>query len=146
MLAQYRAGRQADALRTFGALRERLADELGISPGPDAVELERAILDQRPDLIGPRVERAVATPLPTGVATFLLTDIVGSTRIWEREPEAMGVALELHDQILRQTTTECGGVLLKSRGEGDSTFSVFTKASDAARAVAAARRALHVTD
>ena len=42
--------------------------------------------------------------------------------------------------------TEHGGVLLKARGEGDSTFSVFTRASDAARAVAAARRELHAAD
>ncbi len=145
MLAQYRSGRQADALRTFGQLRERLGDELGILPGPDAVELERAILDQRAELL-PHVEHATVVPLPTGVSTFLLTDIVASTRIWEREPEAMGAALELHDGILLRAVTEAGGVLLKSRGEGDSTFSVFAKASDGARAIAGARRALHATD
>ena len=95
-------------------------------PGPEAVELERAILDQRPDLLAPRVERVDDRALPTGVSTFLLTDIVASTRIWEREPEAMGAALERHDAILERAVTECGGFLLKSRGEGDSTFSVFT--------------------
>src|SRR6185436_3965513 len=101
MLAQYRNGRQADALRTFTQLREQLAEELGISPGPEATELERAILDQHPDLLAPHVERTAPAGLPTGVSTFLLTDIVGSTRIWEREPEAMGTALELHDGILQ---------------------------------------------
>ena len=143
MLAQYRDGRQADALRTFTQLRRRLADELGILPGPDAVELERAMLDQRPELMASRAEPAGSTPLPTGVATFLLTDIVGSTRVWEREPEAMGAALELHDRILRQVVAGHRGVLLKARGEGDSTFSVFAQPVSAACAVAAARRALH---
>lgn len=146
MLAQYRTGRQADALRTFGQLRERLADELGISPGPEAVELERAILDQKPELLAPRVRRPAPVALPTGVSTFLLTDIVGSTRIWEREPEAMGRALEHHDEILQRAVAECGGVFLKSRGEGDSTFSVFTRASDAALAIGAARHALQAVD
>src|SRR5207344_1580685 len=47
---------------------------------------------------------------------------------------------------LLRAVSESGGVLLKARGEGDSTFSVFAKASDGARAIATARRALHATD
>src|SRR5207344_2046267 len=47
---------------------------------------------------------------------------------------------------LLRAVSESGGVLLKARGEGDSTFSVFAKASDGARAIAGARRALHATD
>ena len=49
-LAQYRAGRQGEALHTISGIRRRLVDELGIDPGPGLGELERAILRQDPDL------------------------------------------------------------------------------------------------
>ncbi|MEJ2867317.1 BTAD domain-containing putative transcriptional regulator [Actinomycetospora sp. OC33-EN08] len=42
--ALYRSGRQADALAALGALRHRLADELGLDPSPATAELETAIL------------------------------------------------------------------------------------------------------
>lgn len=50
MLALYRAGRQAEALRAYGDFRARLAEELGIEPGQSLKELEQAILRQDPDL------------------------------------------------------------------------------------------------
>ena len=50
MLALYRSGRQADALRAYQRARATLADELGIDPGRELRDLERAILDQNRDL------------------------------------------------------------------------------------------------
>ena len=50
MVALYRTGRQADALRAYGRLREVLVDQLGIEPNPTLARLEHAILEQRPDL------------------------------------------------------------------------------------------------
>ncbi|MCA1844772.1 MAG: AAA family ATPase, partial [Actinobacteria bacterium] len=50
MLALYRAGRQADALRAFQELRDNLVDQLGIEPNPALARLERAILAQDPAL------------------------------------------------------------------------------------------------
>jgi len=52
MLALYRSGRQADALERYQEARRRLTDELGIEPGPELQELERAILNQDPELGG----------------------------------------------------------------------------------------------
>jgi len=69
--------------------------------------------------------------LPSGVVTFVLTDIVGSTRLWDSVPAAMETALACHEEIVTGAMADHGGVLLKGRGEGDSTFSVFTLATDA---------------
>ena len=53
VLALYRAGRQADALQSFRDARRRLVDELGLEPGRELRELERAILSQDPALDQP---------------------------------------------------------------------------------------------
>jgi adenylate cyclase len=50
MLALYRSGRQADALRAFQELRAILADEVGLDPSPAITRLESRILAQDPDL------------------------------------------------------------------------------------------------
>ncbi len=39
--------------------------------------------------------------LPSGTVTFLFTDLVGSSRLWEEHPEAMKAALARHDEILQ---------------------------------------------
>jgi DNA-binding SARP family transcriptional activator/ABC-type transport system substrate-binding protein len=57
MLALYRCGRQADALRVYDDLRRRLSDELGIPPGEGVRRLHEAIVRQDPSL-----ERPVGTP------------------------------------------------------------------------------------
>ena len=72
--------------------------------------------------------------LPTGVVTFVLTDVVGSTELWEKAPTTMAAALARHDQLVTEAVVAEAGTLLKPRGEGDSTFSVFTRASNAVRA------------
>jgi DNA-binding SARP family transcriptional activator len=44
--AQYRAGQQADALRSFDAMRAMLADTLGLDPSVELRELQRRVLQQ----------------------------------------------------------------------------------------------------
>jgi DNA-binding SARP family transcriptional activator len=50
MVALYRSGRQADALREYNQVRRRLVDELGMEPSPRLRDLMRAILKQDPAL------------------------------------------------------------------------------------------------
>ena len=75
--------------------------------------------------------------LPAGTVTFLLTDIEGSTRLWETAPEAMEEALELHNRLLTGVIGDHGGVVVTSRGEGDSFFAVFPSAVAAVEAAGA---------
>ena len=69
VLALYRCGRQAEALRACTAVRQRLVVELGIEPGPALRALESAVLEQRAELDwSAPVDPSRATTTPSGAA------------------------------------------------------------------------------
>ena len=70
MLALYRSGRQAEALDAYQQTRRTLVEELGIEPGAELQELERAILRQDPELALPAARAKSNIPAP-------LTPLVG---------------------------------------------------------------------
>jgi DNA-binding SARP family transcriptional activator/ABC-type oligopeptide transport system substrate-binding subunit/streptogramin lyase len=82
MLALYRSGRQAEALRVYSDTRKSLVDELGIEPGQPLRELEQAILRQDPslDLSKPllvrRRRRAFVSVLAVGIAGVVAAAVV----------------------------------------------------------------------
>ena len=75
--------------------------------------------------------------LPPGTTTFLLSDVEGSTRLWESDPAEMPRAIARHDAIIEDRVVSRNGVVIKERGEGDSCFAVFPNAADAVTAAAA---------
>ena len=80
--------------------------------------------------------------LPQGIVTFLLTDIEASTPLWERHGAAMGVALAGHQELIARAVAGHGGRVIKRQGEGDSTLSVFVRASDAVAGALTMQQAL----
>ena len=80
--------------------------------------------------------------LPAGTVTLLLSDVEGSTKLWEAHAVAMERALARHDTIISEAVTGQGGTLLKHKGEGDSAFAVFSRATSALAAAIAIQKAL----
>ena len=79
-------------------------------------------------------------PTPT---TFLFTDIEGSTRLWEQEPERMRDALAAHDAIARSAVETFGGVVVKMTGDG--VHAVFDDPVDATLATVRLQQSLAET-
>jgi class 3 adenylate cyclase len=52
------------------------------------------------------------------VVTFLFTDIEGSTRRWEADPDAMRVALEAHNEVIREAVKANDGKVFNYTGDG----------------------------
>lgn len=96
-LAQYRCGRQADALRSLARARRVLVDEVGIDPGSELVALEAAFLRQDDSLVAPAIP-AVAGNCPyKGLAAYDLHD---AEMFFGRESEVAACLDRLHSTPL----------------------------------------------
>ena len=84
------------------------------------------------------------TAPPSGLVTFLFTDIEGSTRLARMLGDSYGTVLGAHRTILRSALRDFGGVEMFT--EGDSFFVAFADASAAVGACVAAQRALADAD
>jgi class 3 adenylate cyclase len=80
--------------------------------------------------------------LPMSSLTFLMTDIVGSTVLWEQHEAVMRLALARHDALVDETIRAHGGQQVRERGEGDSIFAVFAHATNAVTAAVDIMQAL----
>jgi predicted ATPase len=79
---------------------------------------------------------------PSGVVTFLFTDVEGSTRRWETDAQAMKAALAAHDDVLRAAIETHGGWLFKHTGDG--VCAAFASPQSAVDAAVTAQRALEL--
>src|SRR5688500_12099822 len=84
----------------------------------------------------------MAPALPTGTITFLFTDVEGSARLWADDPDRMRVALAAHDVLIESSAEKHAGAVVRPRGQGDSRFCVFARATDAVAAGVTIQRAL----
>jgi hypothetical protein len=79
---------------------------------------------------------------PSGVVTFLFTDIEGSTRRWEADADAMRAALMAHDEVLRTAIDAREGFLFSHTGDG--VVAAFASPKSAVDAAVAAQRELEL--
>src|SRR5262249_61927443 len=79
---------------------------------------------------------------PSGVVTFLFTDIDGSTRRWEADADAMRAALLAHDEVLRSAIEAHEGFLFSHTGDG--VVAAFASPNCAVDAAVAAQRELEL--
>jgi len=79
---------------------------------------------------------------PSGTVTFLLTDLEGSTRMWEQNPVAMKAAIVRHDEILEKTIAAHHGYVFARMGDGMA--AAFATARDAVCAASVFQQALAI--
>ena len=73
---------------------------------------------------------------PSGIVTFLFTDIEGSTRLWDQHPDAMAQAMESHDALLTNVAETHDGYVFSQAGDGwGISFDAPVPAIDAALAI-----------
>jgi DNA-binding SARP family transcriptional activator/class 3 adenylate cyclase/WD40 repeat protein len=141
MLALYRSGRHAEAMRAYDAFRHYLGEEVGLEPSASLAQLANAVLLQKPELDWAPPPGARGRPaLPSGLVTFLFTDIEGSRRLFRQLGRGYVDLLERHRRLVRVAVATAGGVEVNS--EGDGLFFAFSGARAALGAAVAAQRAL----
>jgi len=111
--------------------------ECGVEAAPEA----RFCLSCGHQLSGEAVQQA-ESELPTGLITYLFTDVQGSTPLWQQYPQEMRTVMSRHDSILASAVEGNEGMVVRPRGEGDSIFAVFPRASDAVNAAFLAQQVL----
>ena len=144
-LAQYRSGRQADALASIRSARRALGQELGLDPGSELVALESRILAQDPGLTSDHEARMADASCPwKGLAPY--GDRDGDT-FFGRDADVAACLARLGESPVLVVTGPSGsgksslvqaGLVPALRASG-AEVEVFTPGADGALAMAAAR-------
>jgi YVTN family beta-propeller protein len=149
MLALYRSGRQADALERYRRVRQTMVNELGLEPGRELQELERAILAQdlaleaparptRPERIAARVGVGRGAMLIAGGGLALLaaavaaviaasgssagSELASANSLAVIDPESDGVVASVPTGIdPADVSADANGVWVGNRGDDTAT-------------------------
>ena len=135
---------EGDERRPSRQIAERMADILNV-PADERetfLEVARGIRPVDQLLLGHKPIGSAR--LPTGIVTFLFTDIEGSTQLWEQYPQGMALAHARHDQILREAIESNNGHVFQVIG--DEFCAAFDTAEMALRAAAKSQLDLHAED
>ena len=138
---------EAEQRRPSAQIVEQLAEAFNVAPSERKSFLKFArgnwaaapteVNENTPWLFSFSPEREPKTHL----ATFLFTDIEGSTKLWENVPEKMKSALQRHHEILQEAISSNGGNAFQI--VGDAFCAAFPTASSAISAALAAQQNLH---
>ncbi|MEN8041579.1 MAG: BTAD domain-containing putative transcriptional regulator [Actinomycetota bacterium] len=137
MLALYRCGRQAEALRAYEKTRTYLISEMGLDPSPDLRELERRILDQDPSLgfdTGPTVKHA----------SILVADVADPDVFSRLAPTERDGVITRQAVALQKATDDNSGELFSHRGS--AMYAIFDDVAQAVGAAIATQQTLAASD
>jgi len=116
MTALAAEGKRTAALAQYQICQKRLRAELGVAPSAETTALYQRI--QSDALRDTRTRQPPPVAPRQGMPVFLLTDIEGSTPLWETHREAMLPALLDHNRMLEEHVARHGGRILELRGDG----------------------------
>jgi DNA-binding SARP family transcriptional activator/predicted ATPase len=116
MTALANSGQRNAALAQYQICRRRLVRELSLEPSPETTTLYEQI--QADALRATSEPPPTRKPQPGDMPVFMLTDIEGSTRLWDSHRQAMLPALLKHNAILEEHITRHDGRILELRGDG----------------------------
>ena len=133
MLALYRSGRQAEALRAYEKTRTYLVDEMGLDPSQDLRELEQRILDQDPSLrfeTGPTVKHL----------SILVADVADPRVLSDLDPNDRYDIITHQSDAISEAIEDQRGDLFAHRGS--AIYVSFEDVEHSVRAAIAAQQAL----
>ena len=134
MLAFNARGDMAKVSSTYQRCVNELRNQFGVEPSAETRALYNGLLK------GARSPRRMEPAQPSGMVTFLFTDIEGSMRLIEKWGEQYAVALAEHHKILRAAIKKWNGH--ETDTQGDSFFIVFARAVDAVQCALEIQRVL----
>jgi len=122
--AQYRVGRQADALRSYDTVRSILVETLGVEPSQDLQELHQRVLNHDPTL----------GAAPGHPSVLMLWEVAGATGVLVRQGQAGINLLASVCEVVAGIAPHHGGHVSTSQGEVDGAVVLFGSVRDAVAA------------